>query len=137
MSDPTYWTTDNNPDTNPGLDIRISRGWDKNPPPRYQPPPEPEPAMPEQPIQRSKPATITQARRRLKAESLAGLVDEHRAIGKQRLLRFKPGTTAEQRFSVYAALGLARDSKPLPTKRSQPAPQTKSAPSTNQAPSAA
>ncbi|MCF7995195.1 MAG: hypothetical protein K9L32_00390 [Chromatiaceae bacterium] len=82
--------------------------------------------------------TITQARKRLLAEGLAGLVDEHRAIGKQRLLRFKPEATAEQRFAVYRALGLARDTKPLPkAKRSQPATQPKSAPSTNRAPSAA
>ena len=82
--------------------------------------------------------TFTEQQARLKAEGLAPLVEEHRALDNgHRLIRFKPGTTAEQRFSVYAALGLARDSKPLSTKRSQPATQTNPAPSANSVPSAA
>lgn len=90
----------------------------------------PLPIMPAPPtLPPPKRPTIAQARKRLMAEGLSALVVEHRTIGKQRILRFAPGTTAEQRFAVYRALGLARDSKPLPErKHSRSAPQ--SAPST-------
>lgn len=124
MSSPDNgFTTDPDPETNPGLAVRIANGYVESPPPRYQPPAPPasqgqvdgqvckDSAAPD-------PITVDSARAALRAAGLWPLVAQFAELYDGRFcIQIKASASDAQVAAIYRAAGLGfahADTSPHP-----------------------